>query len=557
MRSVAKFRLTVLTLSMLAAPLFAHAQSALNSLKQSFAPKQPAVAGENLPLPSYPMPKDFNEGLDYRNKQIYLDNFVPTGLNAIGGANVRAARSYPGGDGSHARIVSFANARWMFNHPNLPVPFADIAIPLSEGMCKTNYQSDKPKDTSMIGILAGRDTGFGIAGVVPAAQVGSVEFDWGGNKAQVQRFLNALQPGDVVLFPEHGAGITAIGGQVMFPTGTCPGGEGMCRALNEGYEATNELIRKLVDEKQVHVVLDAGKGGVNLDHEAWLGRFGRDNDSGAIYVGAVDVKTGKRPQSGNTVNHGNYGSRIDLAGWYGQPGYNGNNYWYWTTDYAQTGSAAVGSVSNGYAPFYYDVALPQVAGVVALVQSVAFADEKIGRALPPKYLRQLLVETGHDLSKADPDKHIGKYPDAEAAVIRLLQDRDSGALQKAFEVGGWPSQPGSPEDGVAPSEPITGSVTIPAEVNAGESFTVSVDADSASNKPLTYAWKWMGSSVAPEGHKFTPLSKDGEPSMLVRAGAFDQNIDAYMRVIVSDGENERDFLQKVLIKSSGTPSRNL
>lgn len=550
MRAITKFRLTALTLGMLAAPLFAHAQS--SSLEQLFAPKQPAVAGENLPLPAYPMPAEFSQGSDYRSKQIYLDSFAPVGRNDIGGANVLAARHYPGGDGGHARIVNFADARWMFNHPNLPTPFADIAIPLSEGMCKTEYQGIHPKDTGMIGVLAGRDTGFGITGVVPAAQVASVEFDWGGNKAQIQRFLDVLQPGDVVIFPVHKTGVASIGGFDMFPTGTCPRGSAQCTPLNEWYYETDKLIRKLVDEKQVHVVLDAGRGGVDLDHPGWLGHFSRNNDSGAIYVGSVNVKDGKKPSSSGAMSDGNYGSRVDLAGWYGQPAYVSNNYWYWTTDYAQT----VAGAQNGYAPFYQDVALPQVAGVVALVQSVAFADEKIGRALPPKYLRQLLVETGHELPKADPEKHIGKYPDAEAAVIRLLQDRDSGALQKAFETGEWPSQPGNPDEAVAPSEPITGSVNIPAEVKAGDSFTVSVTADSALNKPLTYAWKWMGSGVGPAGHKFTPLSKDGQSSMLVKAGAFDQDVDAYIRVIVSDGENERDFQQNVLIKSGGTSSDN-
>jgi hypothetical protein len=201
---------------------------------------------------------------------------------------------------------------------------------------------------------------------------------------------------------------------------------------------------------------------------------------------------------------------------------------------------------NGYQPYYYNLSVPQVAGIVALVQSVAFADKRIGKPLPPRYLRQLLVRTAHELPLNDPDKPIGKYPDAGAAVEGLMQDLADGTLQRAFEEAGWPSDPDTPET----SEPITGNVTIPGEVDAGETFTVSIDAaQSTSGKALSYEWKWMGVVTKPEGDKFIAQGSNKAPSMTIKAGEFDDDVPAYIRVVVSDGENERSFMQDVRIKA--------
>jgi hypothetical protein len=455
----------------------------------------------------------------------------------------------------------------MFNHPNLPAPFVDIAIPLSEGQCKTLYHSDRPADTAMMGVLAAGNKDFGITGVAPAAQVGSVEFDWAGpDSPQIQRLFNVLKPGDVVVVRGWGQGLAGIGDLAMFPSGTCPQGNAMCTPLVERYGPTSQTIRQLIDEKLVHVVLDAGRGGVNLDDERWEGLFSRENDSGAIYVGSVNVKTGRRDvywDPGVTTNNGNYGSRIDLAGWNGQPPVTADGYpWRWTTDCGGRGmSATCGTPiftyhgagyqngydeQNGYQPYYYNLSVPQVAGIVALVQSVAFADKRIGKPLPPRYLRQLLVRTAHELPLNDPDKPIGKYPDAGAAVEGLMQDLADGTLQRAFEEAGWPSDPDTPET----SEPITGNVTIPGEVDAGETFTVSIDAaQSTSGKALSYEWKWMGVATKPEGDKFIAQGSNKAPSMTIKAGEFDDDVPAYIRVVVSDGENERSFMQDVRIKA--------
>lgn len=344
---------------------------------------------------------------DLRVNQRYLMGPEALFPHRIGGVNVLPVRNYEGGDGSQSRILIVAQHRWMFAHPDLPQPYVDIEVPLSPGACRTVYHADA-KATGLAGLLVAKDNGVGVTGITPAAELGSAEFDWG-NDAQFARMVASLKPGDVVVYPHHGTGVAKIGSYDMMPGTSCPRGKGMCTPLHEFYPATAAQIQYLTD-MGVHVVMDGGFGGVNLDNPQWGGAFDRDQfDSGAIYVGRVSEATGARKSSTAPLDNSNYGSRIDLAGWHGNP-----NRKKWTTEFM---GGAWGS-PDGYGT-QYDVALGQVAGVVALVQSVATANG-IG-PIAPKDMRALLVDTARELPNADPSQPIGKYPDAEAAVKKLLE----------------------------------------------------------------------------------------------------------------------------------------
>jgi hypothetical protein len=357
---------------------------------------------------------------DLRVNQRYLMGPEALFPHRIGGVNVLPVRNYEGGDGSQSRILIVAHHRWMFTHPDLPQPYVDIEIPWEPGTCQTVYYGDR-KQTGLAGLLVAKDNGVGVTGIAPAAELGSAEFSWG-NDAQFARITASVKAGDVVVYPHPGVGVGKVGNYDMMPGTSCPRGKGMCTPMHEYFPETAAQIQYLTD-MGVHVVVDGGFGGANLDDPQWGGAFDRDqHDSGAIYVGRVSEATGARQAGTAPLDNSNYGSRIDLAGWQGNP-----NRKKWSTEFTD---GPWGS-PDGYG-MQYDVALGQVAGVVALVQSVATAH---GIEISPKEMRTLLVETARELPNADPSQPIGKYPDAEAAVKKLLEQRGGNAGNNGASIG--------------------------------------------------------------------------------------------------------------------------
>ena len=404
-------------------------------------------------------PPKFDTISDHTATQRYLRG-IPTNVHdtdKVGGVNVDAVRHYAGGDGSAATIVLYSEFHWNLDHPDLPTPFIDIAYPTTPGQCKSIYHSTffNHTITPMMGVLAAKDNGFGIAGVVPNAQIGIVEYDHNRNDldAQFDKLKQNLKAGDVVIM----AGTRTTMGSythenALMPVAACPEGYNKCSFMREADPKIAEQIRYLTEEKGVHVIIEAGVGGMNLDHPSWNGYFDRNiRDSGAIYVGRIREQTGSRPV-GNAITTANYGSRIDLTGVITNT--NRNTV---TTDYSPIENPRYPIMGTGYTTSFSDVHLPQVAGVVALVQSIANANG-IG-AIPPKKMRQLLVETGRTLPNA---QSVGKYPDAEAAVKRLL--------------------------GETADLPPIGTLTGPDTINSASAITLAINAKDPAGGVLRYVW---------------------------------------------------------------------
>lgn len=419
------------------------------------------------------------DATDYRfTQRKYLGSFFQPDENyKIGGVNVDAlrARNLPGGDGSAVRIFLWSTVNYYIEglqdaigkqkyylHRDLPAPFVDIRVQGDvTGVCLPLYYKYSNLEKE-VGILASQDTGRGIVGIVPKAEIGVLPLagypEYGLPASMYyptefyDRLLQMVRPGDVVMmYGELASGYYDDQGP-------------------EKYPALAEKIRYLTEVKGVHVIVDSGGGGNSLDDPALNGWYDRNlRDSGAIFVGRVDPETGARISNANSNHpggHGNYGSRIDLAGWRSFRLMTGP---VWHPDSLPT---QIAPEAGGYTKYFDNIGLPTTTGVVALVQSIANASG-IG-PIPPKEMRSLLVETGHTLPDADPAEPIGKYPDADAAVQRLLGQSPIG------------------------NEPPTGTLTVPATAVAGKEVSFHVDARDASGGALRYLWRLPDGFVGPD-----------------------------------------------------------
>jgi hypothetical protein len=495
-------------------------KEASGRVQRPFAP--PQARGFTHPVP------DFDTTTSYvQTQQRYLGAFdAPAAGDKIGGLDVNAVRDVKGGDGKDVRIILFSEHQWNANHPNLPQPVVQIDYPWI--VCPPSYDNPSSPNfniSPMVGILAARDKGFGIVGIVPDAEVGLVEFPVGvvngpnlGPKFDMhfQKLLDLVKPGDVVVMDTKPVFEYDVNFRSRIPPGACPSlhmGSPDCTIPREAFDRRDmpENIEKLTT-KGAHVILDAGWGGMDLDSRAWRGFFDRRvRDSGAIYVGAVDPRTGARPVgTGATDNsdrnnkYANYGSIIDLAGWSTKPEIT-------TTYYGNRGYTTT---------FGAYMAVPQIAGIVALVQSVANANG-IG-PIPPREMRELLVKTGHALPHNDPSKPIGKYPDANAAVQELLKEHADGVLE--------------------------GALNAPGIVKAGQAVTMTADVTDPKKGTLTYAW------TKPEG--FTG-DISNSPSVTLTPPHVDKETVKVAQVTVTSSSGQSITLSKPLLIETAPLSGSL
>ncbi|WP_454668352.1 PKD domain-containing protein [Achromobacter kerstersii] len=342
----------------------------------------------------------------------------PPGQSAVwklGGVNAFEAQRMTGHYGDNVRLFSNEIDHWDFDHIDLPKPF--MVHNLGSGVTGSH-------DTMSAGIMFGQSNGFGVTGIVPNAQAGYTKYSVAG----MIDLRHVLRAGDVLQIGVHYGWGNGCGPNIT------------CYLPVENVDAVFDAISYLVKEKGVHVILAAANGNANLDDPWFKGRYDRRvRDSGSIYVGAANPGTGAR------AGFSEYGSRVDVFSWGGQvttTTWADGKHDLYTLKYSGTSSAN-----------------PIIAGSVAWLQSLA-RERGLGN-IPPKTMRQILVDSGNPLPVVDPVRNIGVQPD----------------LVRAAELLGGDAMGGEP-----PQAYLTG----PATAQAGDKVVLS--AAKSSGKELSYAW---------------------------------------------------------------------
>lgn len=405
---------------------------------------------------------------DYTPRQYYLLGPQPVPPYKIGGVNAVEARSIPGAKGAGIQVVSSEIERWAYDHVDLPKP----NIELSEGAEVDSH------DTASVGIIASTENTFGTTGIVPDAKVGYLHWS-------ADRLLQ------MALRLESGA-VMQLGVQYDYSPIDKIGCAKNCLMPLEYNTPTRDIIAYTVKERGILVVLAAGNGNINLDHRGFDGEFDRNRfDSGALYAGAVDPKTGLR------TSYSNHGKRVDLFGW-------GDDVTttYWSVENPTTQyTHKYGGTSS---------ANPIIAGVVASVLGAAHAHGLGDR--PPGEISALLVATGRPQVNGNSDE-IGVQPNLTEAIKQMLADNTD--------------------------LPPTGRLGLPEEVKSGDTFEARVYAESPSQKPLTYHWDSAG---------FIPPEGTGD-RLSLRAPPVGADVRMSIAVTVSDGDHAITLGETITIKA--------
>lgn len=328
-----------------------------------------------------PQPASHLSTPNYISYQGYLDD-PPNGINATWALNQR------GGTGMGVRIVDVEGS-WRVTHEDFPILFYDSGNHINE-LYRRNH------GTAVIGILAARDNGIGMRGIVPDAQIGVQSISGTGADAIA---LAATQAG------RNGVVVVEMHSQGPNDSTPCNCTVGTCNYLPMEYWSAYFAAIQTAVANGVNVVEAGGNGSVNLDDPVYAGAFDRNiRDSGAILVGAG------RSAAREPLCFTNFGTRIDMHGWgnnvatlgYGVL-FTGDH-----TDENQFYTTAFGGTSS---------ASPIVAGAVASVQGIALSNGLT--PLRPLEMRTLLSTTGTPQAY-NLTNNIGPLPNIKAAAESML-----------------------------------------------------------------------------------------------------------------------------------------
>lgn len=322
-----------------------------------------------------------------------------------GGIDAYSAWAQAGGRGSGIAIVDIEFG-WNFQHQDLRS---------LQGGVIYGPSLDSDHGTGALGIFSADSNGFGIEGIAceAIALAGSADEytifhpltglplkRWNAARS-IYMIARKLPAGNVILLEMHGAGPNASG----------RGCQGYLPV--EFWRAERAAIQFAV-AKGAYVVEAGGNGCENLDDVSYCGWFDRDRcDSGAILVGGGVPPSQDRPRS--RAIWSNYGSRFDIQAWGEEIATTGGADWndlVKDADPNRCYTESYGGTSGASAI---------VAGAVACVAGVRLASGK--NPLPPKEMRQLLIDTGSlqvdsKLVLAS-DEHIGPQPDLRIALATL------------------------------------------------------------------------------------------------------------------------------------------
>ncbi len=349
------------------------ALNALASVEVAYAEPPPSAPAPAVDL--HPPTPDFT------GQQGYL-NAAPLGIDA------RYAWTVPGGRGQGVKIVDVEGA-WNTHHEDLPFLFY-------EGGPQTTTPGWLEHGTAVLGAMVAVDNGYGVTGVVPAAQAGYQSFEPQGGASAIVNAALAAGAGGVVLVELQMAGPPT-------PTSFCNCSSPCCDCVPVEYnQAEFDAIAQATANGTI--VIEAGaNGATDLDDPIYGGRFNRSvRDSGAILSGASE-STGRQPTCFT-----NYGSRVDVHGW-------GRNL-------VTTGFGSLfegnGDPNQRYSYLFMgtSAASPVVTGAAAALQGIARADGRA--ALTSRQVRELLRGTG--TPQATDPRLIGPLPNLRAAIATLL-----------------------------------------------------------------------------------------------------------------------------------------
>ncbi len=315
-----------------------------------------------------------------------LQTYTAAAPAGIGSAAFAGA---PGADGAGTRFVDIEFG-WQLAHEDLELP-ASTLLPI--GTPFNPFMDFGSHGNAVLGILSARANGYGVTGLVPAAEVRlapsfTVEFGWDVGLA-IEAALAALEPagpGDLILIEQQ-----------MYVCGS-PGGGGTQVGTGpvEEFPAWRDAIEDAT-ALGVTVVLAAGNGSLDLDSPACADAFNRAlGDSGAIFVAAGSASTHA------PLSYANYGSRVDLQGIAEGVATLGGGALFGDSDVLQNYQANFGGSSSASA---------MVAGIALAVQGMRIASG--AQPLDGLALRELLVETG--TPQAPGPSLIGPLPDLAAA----------------------------------------------------------------------------------------------------------------------------------------------
>jgi len=323
-------------------------------------------------------PADTSSGIE-KSTASTTPNFVvlqdylgppPEGMNAL------AAAAYPGGDGDGTRIIDIEGA-WFWSHEDLSAPFYSAGGMIDD-------QDWRNHGTAVLGEIVGKDNSYGVRGVAPGAEAGTISVDFLSTADAIEIASQNIVPGDVILIELHSPGPNSIGvGQI-------------------GYMPM-EYWQDVFDAVQIAtaigaiVVSAAGNGEENLDAPIYGDTFNREvRDSGSIMVAATGI-------ANNPSDFTNYGSRIDLNGW-------GNNVA--TCGYGDLQGLPIFGEFMWYSNIYSGTssASAMVAGAVLDLQGMFKAER--GYPLNAHIARRLLTNTG---TPSIGWQEVGTRPDIVAA----------------------------------------------------------------------------------------------------------------------------------------------
>lgn len=282
---------------------------------------------------------------------------------------------------------------WRTTHEDL----SGVTITVEAGQTLlTEDENGIEHATAVLGMLAAPDNGFGITGLIPAADFRFFpeEVKPKGSKDVIYRRLSSISsaiansnPGDVVLLEmqEYGVGGNFSDGRFV-PA--------------EVDQDVWLVVRNGVDNGVV-VVAAAGNGDQNLDNAKYH-YYKRLGDSGAIIVGA-----GSSDAAHDKLNFSTYGTRVDVQGWgenvftlgYGEfAEYDGKKDRRYTDEFGGTSSAS-----------------PMAAAAAVLLQEHAV--NLTGAPFSPKRVRKILRRTGIEQGDHTADDPIGRFINVEYALL--------------------------------------------------------------------------------------------------------------------------------------------